>query len=193
MRRAKGVLESRWPARAELASTTREGRRYSIIQPGRAAVFRAQRFRLRAGVRPKRTSRPGADSNRYFMRRVTPWEPPYVFALARILPARDFRGLRGTFLERLPNVGASLTCSPLRLAERATSTSLPGRSTSSPFYLLAPLLARLFFRCVHRSFGGSSARRCVSLTATAASHVPSDGSWNMSFVGQRRISRPACC
>ncbi|HEY4365575.1 MAG TPA: acyltransferase [Bryobacteraceae bacterium] len=82
---------------------------------------------------------------RYFLRRVTRLEPPYVAALLLLFSAK-LLGHRGTVSEMLPHLGASLVYLHTLLYRELSSINPVAWSleVEVQFYILAPLLALVF-------------------------------------------------
>ena len=82
---------------------------------------------------------------RYFLRRVTRLEPPYIAALL-ILFAMKYFGHRGTIEEMLPHLGASLVYLHTLIYREMSSINPVAWSleVEVQFYILAPVLAMVF-------------------------------------------------
>ncbi len=82
---------------------------------------------------------------RYFMRRVTRLEPPYIIALLLMFTLKRI-GHHGTIPEMLPHLGASiLYLHNLIYGQLSTISSVAwSREVEVQFYILAPLLALIF-------------------------------------------------
>jgi peptidoglycan/LPS O-acetylase OafA/YrhL len=95
------------------------------------------RYRLQNG--------PKISLKRYFLRRVTRLEPPYIFAMLLLFLAK-YLGGRGSIGEMLPHLGASLLYLH-NLIYREISSINPvawSLEVEVQFYILAPLLALVF-------------------------------------------------
>jgi len=89
----------------------------------------------------------GVSLKQYFLRRVTRLEPPYVLSQSiRLYPLMVVKNL--TFLQVLPHFLAGLLYLHLLIYRSYPLVQIVGWSLELEiqFYLLAPLLARLFFR-----------------------------------------------
>ena len=82
---------------------------------------------------------------RYFLRRVTRLEPPYVITLLLFFVLK-YLGDRGTIAEMLPHLGASLIYLHSLIFHELSSINSVGWSleVEVQFYILAPLLAMVF-------------------------------------------------
>jgi peptidoglycan/LPS O-acetylase OafA/YrhL len=97
---------------------------------------------------------------RYFLRRVTRLEPPYVAALLLLFAAK-LVGHRGTVAEMLPHLGASLIYLHSLIYRELSSINPVAWSleVEVQFYILAPLLALVF------ALRSTSIRRAVIAAA----------------------------
>jgi peptidoglycan/LPS O-acetylase OafA/YrhL len=117
-----------------------------------------------AGGRPVRLGR-------YFLRRVTRLEPPYVLSMLLFFTLKVFAG-RGSFHQLLPHLGASLAYLHNEIYKEPSVISIVAWSleVEVQFYILAPLLARVFQIC-------SAALRRLVLTIACLGFSAVDCLW----------------